>query len=779
MFSKIIHFLAKKLVSESRFIKLSDRLFHYPSIEDNKEHVKRFKQTLHQALLNKAVMPFNLNRIWPSWVYKQMMPKSPFFSLNENPLSLNNTSKLNWTVLSSPKSDTKAIVDPNGLISPSLDSWSLDFWVSNSTKIISPSYVQDIKQIFSTDPPSISTHFEIEKLALHSEVISSPLAHKSTLLNAVTITNNGDKAIKFSFYFSIRPYNPLGISRIDTIHYLSQEVLMVNNKIGLVLDEKPDNVVCLNFKDGDVSEHTHDWDMILKSNCPEGLASAFVEYKLTLQPEQSKIITCKIPENAPLYKKKETLNTEIDELKTLRFQSEKNHLSFHWAPYMPQESSCKLPSKTLQSLFNKNVIHLLSHAKKNFISNDTRSTKASYADSLTLIHTLQTIGSYTLANEYIAHLLIKKHWYLLNQDAMIPPADIGRLLFLIKKSYHCTPDKSWIEKYFPQIENMINHMSQSRIRSHHSKPYLRGLIKKQNPFPMSGQKDHYLVDNFWALTAVESAIFFANILKKDVQIIKYKGLQNQIKASIDLFCHHIEEKEAFIPLFPITEKQYTDSRLIDTLANVYPLHIINPHDPRVTHTLQQIDRHCMYNQEVFTSTFPIGLDSNRSFQLAQIYAHRQDAKALHILDHLIESSSETGQWPSANHPQHHEGCSGEGQSALSSANFLLLIRSLLLQEEEKDTLHITPCIPASWLDKARPITLQNYATKFGPISFSLTPSESCVELTLAKNFHTAPKTIKVSLPVPIKEYYYGGKTHEHGSCTLTLPKKLGNITLYI
>ncbi len=786
--SKIIQFLAEKLVTQARFITLLERLFHYPSIDDNVEHVKRFKKEFHQSLLNKSVIPFHLKRIWPAWVYKQCLPKSPYFSLNENHLSLTNTSKRNWTVISAPKSKSKAVVDPNGLISKNLQSWSLDFWVSHNAKLVSPSYVHNIKQTFSTEPPSIQTNFNIDPLSIASEVMSTPFPDGNILLNAVTLNNTGDKALKLSFYFAIRPYNPLGISLINNINYLSQGTLMVNNKIGLVLDEKPDNIVCVSFKDGDVSEHSNDWAMILKSHCPDGLASAFVEYKLTLQAGQSKIFTCKIPETPNPYKnnakdlstrRKKHLNTDIQNIKTLSFENEKNHLSQHWTAYLPQKSTCVLPSTPLQSLFNKNITHLLSHVNTSFISSDTTSTTASYADSLTLIHALQTIGAYPLANELTVPLLIKKNWYQFPSEVQIPPSDIGRLLFLIKKSYQCMPDQSWIEKYFPQIDMMMTFISQSRISVRHKNHYMRGLISKQNPFPMSGQKDIYLLDTFLALSAVDSALYFATLLNKTLLITKYKYLQHQLNASLDLFCQHIEEKEAGKPLFPITEKNYSDSRLIDTLSCVYPLNIIEPHDTRVTHTLKQIDKHCIHENSVFTSTFPLGLDHSRSLQLAQIYAHRQDPIAHSILNEIVENSTYTGQWPSARHTHHNEGCSGEGQDGLSSANFLLLIRSLLLQEEDNEVLHITPCIPASWLEKNSPIALKNYPTQFGPISFSLHPLQTSVEFTFSENFHCPPKKIKLSLPVPIKNYTLNGKTQAHGSRTLIIQKNTGALSLYI
>ena len=85
---------------------------------------------------------------------------------------------------------------------------------------------------------------------------------------------------KCSFFIAIRPYNIEGVAHIKEITFLSENTFIINNQLGLILDKKPDNVVCSNFQDKDISSMYEEWEMILSTQCSSGMASAFAEYKL-------------------------------------------------------------------------------------------------------------------------------------------------------------------------------------------------------------------------------------------------------------------------------------------------------------------------------------------------------------------------------------------------------------------------------------------------------------------------------------------------------------------
>ena len=69
---------------------------------------------------------------------------------------------------------------------------------------------------------------------------------------------------------------------------------MVNNKIGLLCDKTPSNILCLNKQDSYTSVPISQWDQILSESCPKHQSSAFLEFKLPIKAKKTAQFTCKI-----------------------------------------------------------------------------------------------------------------------------------------------------------------------------------------------------------------------------------------------------------------------------------------------------------------------------------------------------------------------------------------------------------------------------------------------------------------------------------------------------
>ena len=102
-----------------------------------------YENELKQGLMNGKIILPNHKAIWPLWVGNQLNVNSPTATPSGIPLFLNHTQR-NWTALSSPGIREMAIVDPQGLITPLEKGWSLEAWIANSSKVISPSQLKSI-----------------------------------------------------------------------------------------------------------------------------------------------------------------------------------------------------------------------------------------------------------------------------------------------------------------------------------------------------------------------------------------------------------------------------------------------------------------------------------------------------------------------------------------------------------------------------------------------------------------------------------------------------------
>jgi len=340
---RILLYCLSVLTKHTAFLSLAQGFFSLPALHKTHQVSSHLFKLLLQGSYNWQTIPYHFKRIWPFWVYRQFSPKSPQFSSSSLPFSAINSTQRNWTTLSYPGSKNIVFVDPHGLITPFENGWSLDIWLAKGQTIISPAKLKHVQQHLHDTANCIESKFHLETINVSSEVFYQPHSGTApTLFNQVTLKNTSDQLMMFSFYFAIRPYNSEGISPISKIHYLTTQGFVVDNKLALVLDEKPDNIVCSSFFENDISEQNHAWEMILQTTCKHHLASAYAEYRLTLKPGEEKKLCIKIPmqqsahllgtfqKSLPLIRK-EKLQSKISELHNQSFDNAKPHCQQQWA----------------------------------------------------------------------------------------------------------------------------------------------------------------------------------------------------------------------------------------------------------------------------------------------------------------------------------------------------------------------------------------------------------------------------------------------------------------
>ena len=82
-----------------------------------------------RGLMNTRAIQHNLDWIWPYWVERQFEPKDCSFIPRAFSITHVNLTHRNWTAVGLPDYEEMPIVDPRGLVTPFMDSWSLDGWI--------------------------------------------------------------------------------------------------------------------------------------------------------------------------------------------------------------------------------------------------------------------------------------------------------------------------------------------------------------------------------------------------------------------------------------------------------------------------------------------------------------------------------------------------------------------------------------------------------------------------------------------------------------------------
>src|SRR5687767_3606712 len=167
-----------------------------------------------RGLVNTKAIQNNLDWVWPYWVERQFNPADESFIPRAFSFSHINLTHRNWTAVGLPDIASYPIVDPRGLVTPLFDGWSLDFWLLDGGAPLLPSKCTGAEQsLVIGENISVRTCVEAGTRAITSEVWMERDTNGVRCVVRLN-ANNGPNA---SLVVAARPYNPEGVSFIDSI----------------------------------------------------------------------------------------------------------------------------------------------------------------------------------------------------------------------------------------------------------------------------------------------------------------------------------------------------------------------------------------------------------------------------------------------------------------------------------------------------------------------------------------------------------------------------------
>ncbi|MBT5856201.1 hypothetical protein HOH87_06165 [bacterium] len=769
-------------------LKVANTLFSEKKLKKLAHYLPGYQRHVALGLLNHEIIGSNIQSIWPHWVYKQLLPDSPHFSGSQlPPILLNNTNR-NWTGLSFPGVNETPIVDPCGLITPNPFGWSLDLWVANSTKITSAAKLQRIGQTINPNYPLISTDFQVQDLDIKSETFYKHYNQSEDLLfNRVSLTNKGDKALKFSIILAIRPYNPEGLAPISDIVYMTNNAFIVNNRLGLLLDKKPDNVICLNHDDGDILNFYGKWEMIFQTKCPMHQASALAEYQLTIPPGETQTITAKLPIETPASLKKvfqKTLNPKqkkglqkrINTLQTISLENELDKCKRDWKALRKSTTKFTFSNPKTQAFIDQTISHIFGlQGQTQLVSGSFTYNTASFLSSIMTARLWTELNEFHFARTLLNTLLADACRSLKKPFPQTSLENASLLLQGIYDYLRITQDFDWVEKRLSNIDQLEKIILAHPIKKSVQTRALKSLLLK-NIQTKSLYLDNADIQNLlWASTGLESHIHIRILLEKPSKSAKPKQLLALLQ---DKLSNKLDAVNQQSQALKETHSELSNT-YISSLIGCYPMTAISPKHPSIQRYLQSISPNLLSSTILYSFSGHSGISPTQNFHLAQLYIQNDPDKASSILTELMSLATETGCWPETIHPVSHGGMVGDGQYTLAHVESLRLLRNCLVKEDST-TLWITPAIPKEWLGKqGDTIGLEKAPTRFGPIDFQLKHKGSSIELLIKHQFHTKPKDIRIRLPYTISTLKLAHTEKKVNSDTTSIPIQAQSIEFII
>ncbi len=750
--------LFQKSYGASLYIKLASTLYAIPPrLEHQAEVVTSLRDSL-QGVLNSSIIPFHLSRIWPYWVYQQLNPKSPYFSYSGLATLCLNTTYRNWTVLSAPGVNEQAFIDPKGLITPIPKGWSLDTWIGIDGKRYSPSQLQHVTQEFESMPPKIHTKWCVKDIDVRTTTWFKCDTHQQGyVFYHVVIKNEGDAIQNASIYLAVRPYNPDGISPIREITYFNQQAFIIDNRVGVVLDQAPQHVVCSAFSDGDTSLETAKFDKVLHTICDHSMASAYAEYRCVLAPGQSHVVTCKIPTTPinPVLKPfqkalsvldRDRLIQKIRGTQGLSWEGYEEQHQQEWTSIKQCLGELRIPDRHLQEVFQKNQIHLHSFVGKDQLYNKAFNFQpAKINEKIYLILALNRMGSASISQAFL-----RKSPYLHEQWIQAPRVkadEAGQLLMALYDTYRYTQDREFLEDHRIQIDRFVK-----AIRSFVSKWAPKSTFNNHMSRMFSGftSSEEYMVTYFWAVSGLKVATEMADVLDLEEKRVQYQALYQDLLDSLQILLLLGHGRLAHSQFIPVSTKRLVDSGLVMSLVGVYPLGILTHEDERIVQTLRLLEQF-LVDDILFNSIGYPGYHVFQNCQLAQVYILKKDPRAFTILEWITNSATPTCAWPESIHPLSTGGSGGDGHSGLACGEFLHLVRNMLVREDSQG-LSLCPFIPQKWIE-GEGLHMVDWPTPFGRFTMHIRSINDTVMMEWDPCFKALPDAyvMTVRLPFSIKE----------------------------
>ena len=675
-----------------------------------------------RGLVNARVIQHNLDWVWPLWVERQFDPADEAFIPRAFSITHVNLSHRSWTALGLPRCKYFPLVDPHGLLTPGFDGWSIDLWIlrPDGSGIV-PSRSRDVTQTLILDQRgwAVRTVVRDRELALTSEAWCEPNAGIPTLVQTITAVGGPADALGVA----IRPYNPEGVSFVETIDVDRDAATLSINRIDTVqLSERPTAWLFSTFERGDsytaVARRAGSKPAAVGGDsgawCRVGLASGVARYDLDGGVRH---IIVRVPlAAAPVEPLPDT-----------------------WSSALAGQCQIDFGDERLNLLYAAAVRSLLLLAPADIYPGPFTYRRFWFRDAGFMMHALVSVGLSTPVERCIDRFELRQtsEGYLASQDGEWDSNGVA--LWAIDRYCalaHRQPKAEWFEMIRGAAEWIIAKRLPTKGDARH-----RGLLPAGFSAEHLGPNDFYFWDDYWGVAglAAAGALF---------ERFGHPGLARRYREAADDFSRAIERAVASVaatlpqPAIPASPYRRMDSGAIGSIVGAYPLELIEPHDPRLDGTVTYLLDRCCRAGAFFQDMIHSGLNPYLTLHLAAVLVRRNDVRA-HVLFHRVsELASATGQWPEAVHPRTGGGCMGDGHHGWAAAEWAIYCRHMFVRED-RGMLHLASGIPIDWMRRRSRLRCDAAPTTWGLVSVELESDGRAATVRWRGDWHGAPPPIEV------------------------------------
>jgi hypothetical protein len=321
----------------------------------------------------------------------------------------------------------------------------------------------------------------------------------------------------------------------------------------------------------------------------------------------------------------------------------------------------------------------------------------------------------------------------------------GEAMWAFGEHFRRTHDVAFANSIYPGVVRAVDWLAKARAAD------------PLHVMPMSDVRDNEYVSahltgyNFLALGGLQSAIELAKATGHAADAARFQAEYDDYHRTFFTLLDAITKKTGgYIP--PALDAPAGGWGGTDwgNLLAVTPVPLLDPHDARVTATLQKAQ--ARYKEGIATYSEPDDGEFLHHYltiknTLTELVRGDQEQAIREFYAELLHTSSTHTGFEYAIRPWGSRDFEGNlAPHGWFAADYRNLLRNMMVREEG-DTLHLLSAVSPEWIGAGKRIAVTRAPTEFGPIDFALEmPAETTATLHIQAAWTSAPEAMVLHLP---------------------------------
>jgi hypothetical protein len=661
-------------------------------------------RTVFRALRTRAAAQLGPDWVWPFWLERQLDPRSSAFVPRGHLPTLANLTNRNWTMVGNVGSPWEAIVDARGLVTPWFDGWSLDWWVGADDRWHFPSREVSVRQRLIDAAPVVETTMRVPGGDAVQRVYAVQDAEELAVVEFENASN-----LPFALALAVRPYNPEGLAVVERIELVDRTVT-VDGRPAVLLPTEP-------FHGGDsmrIVTEGKAGTSLPDLRCEAGLAQAAFLFPLAHRA------TLRVA--LPLVSERRTRRRRLARRRVERMPElpvllpSATSVARAWQAQTRRGLQLELPDPALSEAVEANRRYmLLFHDGADITPGPSTYHRFWFRDAAYMLAAMGRYGLHAEVAEVLRSYPDRQHvdgYYFSQRQEW---DSNGAAISALAEHWRLTRDEEVLRATIQSVSRGVRWIERKR----HSKRRRRdaslvGLMPASISAEHLGPFDYYYWDDFWSLRGLLDGAELLTAAGDERAAATAQEWADGLRADLDRSLALVAEQlgTSAIPAGP---RRRIDPALVGSLVACVPLALMAADDPRIVATLDAAREFCL-GDAFYQSIAHTGLGTYLTAQLAFVELQQGDRRALDRLRWMQSAATSTYTWPEAIHPQLGGGCMGDGHHGWAAADFLSLVRNVLVREVDGG-LVLLSVLPDEWVGQS--LTVHDAPTRHGCLSFAV------------------------------------------------------------